>query len=665
MDGHRKVRFGLLAALATGTLFAAATPSAQAQRAASVGPGTPWGQTGIQLYDFNNYLSSANGQVGAGEITCPAAPTPPTANCIGPPAPTTQAGRLDRVLAWVGSKDIRNIDLYSYPGNPFPTATAGSTGNIAGMQALRAEGDKYGIRFTSRHGNFLPESNWDNQIAASRILGQVVVGESGLPNNTTGYNTWQALLATVQQLNRLGKRSVEAGLGPAFFHNHNDEFSRRYTDQGRSCATTEVNAACKSSWEIIMERTDPRWLDAQIDIGWAVCGSAFGTPPDADAAMAYVTAMINKFTTRIVSYHFKDMARSAITLGCGNDAQREIGLGDINFAPMIAAGKNRSKYYFMERDPVAIGGPTNFNPFTNIENAMKAMRADPAPTLYAYPPVFNSVAAGTPAAANQVAVTVTNDGDAPLTITNATVTADALDGGTATAADFAIVSQNCFGAGNVGPLAPRKLAVADNPATPDVNESAPAVPSGTCTVNVGYKPTRTDYTSVARIQFTSNSDDSVERVPLAGKSTHDALMSVGGDIPSVLNLSIPSTVGSFGTFVPGVARTYDTSLAALVTTTTGDATLTVTDPDTVAPGHLVSGAFSVPSAMTARATNAAQTNPAYAAISNAPLTLLTWAGPTTSEPVQLGFRQAISATDVLRSGTYGKLLTFSLSTTSP
>ena len=70
---------------------------------------------------------------------------------------------------------------------------------------------------------------------------------------------------------------------------------------------------------------------------------------------------------------------------------------------------------------------------------MKAMRADPAPTLYAYPPVFNSVAAGTPAAANQVPVVVTNDGDAPLTITNITVAADALDGGNATAADFSIV----------------------------------------------------------------------------------------------------------------------------------------------------------------------------------------------------------------------------------
>ncbi len=559
--------------------------------------------------------------------------------------------------------------LYSYPGHPFPTATAGSTGNLAGLQALRALGDKYGLRFPSRHGNLLPESNWDNQIAASRIVGQIHVGESGLPNNTNGYNTWDRLLATAPQLNRLGKRSVEAGLGPAYFHNHNDEFSRRYTDTGVSCPTTSADPACKSSWEHIMDKTDPRWVVAQIDIGWAVCGSAFGTPPDATAGMNYVTAMITKFQRRVVSYHFKDVDAAGIRLDCGNNEQREIGLGGINFAPMLAAAKNRSAFYYMERDPVAVGGPTNFNPFTNIENSMKAMRANPSATLYAYPPVFNSVAAGTPGAANQVPVLVTNDGDAPLTITNITVAADALDGGNATAADFQIVSQNCFGTGNVGPLAPRRPAVEDDPATPDVNEASPAVPSGTCTVNVGFKPTRTDYTSVARLQFTSNSDDGVERVLLAAKSTRSALGTVGGDVPSMLALTLPATLTSFGTFVPTVTRTYDTAMAATVTSTAGDATLTVLDADTVNPGKLTNtvGAttFALPSALQIRAVNAAQPNPAYTALTGAPLNLLGWTTPVNQEVVTVGFRQVVSSTDVLRSGSYGKTLTFTLSTTAP
>src|SRR3954453_8219316 len=156
MDGHRKV----VAVLATGA-FLALTASAHAQRAPSVGAGTPWGQTGIQLYDFSSYLDAANGQVGPGEITCPAPPAPATANCVGPPAPTTRAARLERVFAWLQSKDIRNVELYGYQGNPFPTTTA--AGNEAGLLALKALGDKYGIRFPARHGNLLQESNWDNQ----------------------------------------------------------------------------------------------------------------------------------------------------------------------------------------------------------------------------------------------------------------------------------------------------------------------------------------------------------------------------------------------------------------------------------------------------------------------------------------------------------------------
>ena len=75
--------------------------------------------------------------------------------------------------------------------------------------------------------------------------------------------------------------------------------------------------------------------------------------------------------------------------------------------------------------------------------------------------------------------------------------------------------------------------------------------------------------------------------------------------------------------------------------------------------------FCLPSALTARATSANQTSPAYAAVSGAPLTLLSWAGPTTSEPIQLGFRQPIGATDILRAGSYAKALTFTLSTTTP
>ena len=116
--------------------------------------------------------------------------------------------------------------------------------------------------------------------------------------------------------------------------------------------------------------------------------------------------------------------------------------------------------------------------------------------------------------------------------------------------------------------------------------------------------------------------------------------------------------------MPAVARTYDTAMAATVTTTTGDATLSVVDPDTSTRASSSTGRFALPSALQIRAANAAQTNPAYAAVSGTPLTVLSYAGPTTSDAVTLGLRQAIGATDVLRSGSYGKTLTFTLSTTA-
>ncbi len=121
--------------------------------------------------------------------------------------------------------------------------------------------------------------------------------------------------------------------------------------------------------------------------------------------------------------------------------------------------------------------------------------------------------------------------------------------------------------------------------------------------------------------------------------------------------------------MPAVARTYDTALAASVVSTAGDATLSVTDPSSTAPGHLVNGTFALPSALTLRAVNTVQPNPAYVPLSETagtPVNLLTYTGPTAgADNVTIGFRQAIGATDVLRAGSYSKTLTFTLSTTTP
>ena len=141
---------------------------------------------------------------------------------------------------------------------------------------------------------------------------------------------------------------------------------------------------------------------------------------------------------------------------------------------------------------------------------------------------------------------------------------------------------------------------------------------------------------------------------------------VGGSVPATLSLTL-GTPASFGPFTPGVAKLYSASGTATVTSTAGDALLSVADPSSNATGHLVNGAFSLPSPLTARARNAANQGTAYNNVgsSASPLNLLTWSGPVSNDAVTLDFQQQINANDALRTGAYSKTLTFTLSTTTP
>jgi hexosaminidase len=140
----------------------------------------------------------------------------------------------------------------------------------------------------------------------------------------------------------------------------------------------------------------------------------------------------------------------------------------------------------------------------------------------------------------------------------------------------------------------------------------------------------------------------------------------GGSVPATLALSVGTA--SFGAFTPGVTKDYTAALTGSVVSTAGDATLSVTDPSSVATGHLVNGSFSLPSALQASASSPlGQSSGAFAPVggSASPLALLTYAGPVSNDPVTVTFKQPIAATDALRTGSYAKTLTFTLATTTP
>jgi hypothetical protein len=120
---------------------------------------------------------------------------------------------------------------------------------------------------------------------------------------------------------------------------------------------------------------------------------------------------------------------------------------------------------------------------------------------------------------------------------------------------------------------------------------------------------------------------------------------VDGDAGGVVTPTLSLTLGtnaSFGPFIPGVTREYTAATTANVISTAGDATLGVSEP-----GRLTNGAFSLPEPL------------------QVSLSRTAWNAPVSNDTVDVGFKQLIKATDALRTGTYSKTLTFTLSTTQP
>jgi hypothetical protein len=115
----------------------------------------------------------------------------------------------------------------------------------------------------------------------------------------------------------------------------------------------------------------------------------------------------------------------------------------------------------------------------------------------------------------------------------------------------------------------------------------------------------------------------------------------GGAVPATLSLTLGAPA-TFGAFLPGVDKPYTASTTAKVISTAGDAALTVSDP-----GHLTNGAFSLPEALQVQIAPAS------------------WTLPVSNANVDITFKQHIGANDALRTGSYSKTLTFSLSTTTP
>jgi hypothetical protein len=138
---------------------------------------------------------------------------------------------------------------------------------------------------------------------------------------------------------------------------------------------------------------------------------------------------------------------------------------------------------------------------------------------------------------------------------------------------------------------------------------------------------------------------------------------VSGTVPAILSLSL-GPAAAFTSFVPGVTNTYKATQTATVTSTAGDATLSVADPSPNNTGHLVNGTFFLPEPLQARGVKSDTQGSAPNNVGSG-LNLLQWFAPVSNDAVSVEFSQLIKSTDALRTGTYAKTLTFTLSTTNP
>jgi PKD repeat protein len=139
---------------------------------------------------------------------------------------------------------------------------------------------------------------------------------------------------------------------------------------------------------------------------------------------------------------------------------------------------------------------------------------------------------------------------------------------------------------------------------------------------------------------------------------------VSATVGSMLELKLAPTA-DFGAIVPGITMDYTTSVTGTITSTRGDAVLTVFDGSTNVPGHLVNGPYSLASAVQAQASGTNRPAGVFAPVGSNPVTLLSYSDPVSADAIGVTLKQPVSATELLRAGTYQKRLTFTLSTTTP
>ncbi|PSK98214.1 sugar phosphate isomerase/epimerase [Murinocardiopsis flavida] len=173
--------------------------------------------------------------------------------------------------------------------------------------------DKHGLKATSGHHG-IPQpfdaDAWATQLKDANTLGYTYINVPSGPNGSTEKH-WRDFAA---DLTTAGRQAAKAGLKFGY-HNHHYEFAR-------------LADADKRAYDVLIERTDPRYVHFELDLFWSWRGAQDPTP-----------LITDNRNHRFPQFHVKDM---------NLDGQFEdVGLGLIDFRPTFAAALPAKRVEFI------------------------------------------------------------------------------------------------------------------------------------------------------------------------------------------------------------------------------------------------------------------------------------------------------------------------------
>lgn len=282
---------GLFAVLAAGQAQAAAPAACL---------GLPASKVGMQLYSL------------ATELRPPAPPLPAGAPRPAP-APADPA-KVDAVLGALSAIGWRNIENY---GGNWGLGDAG----------FKAMVDRHRLNIVAAH-EATEDAGWTAVLDRAKTLDQTYVGSGnyGLP----GLTTLEQVLQTAAHLDKLGAAAAARQL-KFYVHNHQSEFTNVFPYDIDGDGRTERVTA----WEIVAARTDPRYVNFEIDVHWARLAHGVDRFED-------LLAFLQKYRSRVVMLHVKDTAPG------GEIA--DLGRGTTDWRRIVSAAGPQVAYYLWEFD---------------------------------------------------------------------------------------------------------------------------------------------------------------------------------------------------------------------------------------------------------------------------------------------------------------------------